>query len=155
ITVVRLANTDAASIQQTELESFANNAQSLPADQQRDMLNFATTARRISAATREGLVAMMASELSGVIPGELSPAVAQGVTGPVGPAPWNPPGTQPIPFYIGNEAHIGIAASYTAVHPGDLVFTNFIPLSSILRQAVTLGLSANAGTLSASDLALK
>jgi len=155
ITLVRLANTDAASIQQTELESFANNAQSLPTDQQQDMLNFASTARRISAATREGLVAMMASDISGAAPGGLSPAVAQGVTGPVGPGPWNPPGNQPIPFYIGNEAHIGIGASYIAAHPGDPVFTNFIPLSSILQQAAMLGLSPNAGALGASDLALK
>jgi hypothetical protein len=155
LTLVRLANTDAASINQTELESFANNAQSLPAVQQRDMLDFASTARRISAATREGLVAMMASEIPGATPGSLSPAVEQGVTGPVGPGPWNPPGNQPIPYYIGNQAHIGIGASYSAAHPGDPVFTNFIPLSMILQSATRLGLTPNAGALSAKDSALK
>jgi hypothetical protein len=155
ITLVRLAHTDAASIQQTELESFARNAQALPADQQQDMLNFASTARQLSPATREGLVAMMASQIPGASPAGLSPAVAQGVTGAVAPGSWNPPGNQPIPFYIGNEAHVGIAASYVAKHPGDPVFTNFIPLSSILQQARTLGLSLNAGSLSESELALK
>jgi hypothetical protein len=155
ITLVRLATTDADSIQQSELESFANNAQSLPTDQQQDMLNFASTARRISAATREGLTAMMASAISGATPSGLSPAVAQGVRGAVGPGPWNPPGNQAIRYYIGNEAHVGIGASYTAAHPGDPVFTNFIPLSSILQQAAMLGLSTNARALSASDLALK
>lgn len=157
ITLVRLANSDASSIQQSELESFAHNAQSLPDEQQQAMLNFAGNARRISAATREGLVAMMASEVSGATLGGLSPAVAQGVTGPVNPAPWNPPGNQPIPFYIGNQAHVGIAASYTAAHPGELpfIFTNFISLSTILQQAAMLGLSPSTGSLNGGDLALK
>ena len=155
ITLVRLANTDAANIKQAELESFANNAQSLPIDQQQDMLNFASTVRRISAETREGLAAMMTSEISGTSSGGLSPAIARGVKGPVNPGRWNPPGNQPIPFYIGNEAHIGIAQNYTAEHPGDPVFTNFISLSTILQQAAMLGFSPNTKELSSGELALK
>ncbi|OPY91220.1 MAG: hypothetical protein A4E72_00237 [Syntrophus sp. PtaU1.Bin208] len=52
-------------------------------------------------------------------------------------------------------AHVGIGTSYRAAHPGDPVFTNFIPLSSILERAATLGLSPNAGKLNESELALK
>lgn len=36
---------------------------------------------------------------------------------PVGPGPWSPPGNQPIPFYIGNGAHLAIALRYADAHP--------------------------------------
>ncbi|SHH71312.1 DUF4157 domain-containing protein [Massilia sp. CF038] len=159
ITLVRLAHTDAAGISQSELDAFGGQAQSLPSDQQQAMLDFATVARHISDATREGLAAMMAGAMAmaaaGASAGGLSPAVAGGISGPVAPGPWAPPGRQPIPYYIGNQAHIGIAANYVGAHPGDPVFTNFIPLSSILSQASALGIAANPGALSAASLALK
>jgi Domain of unknown function (DUF4157) len=53
---------------------------------------------------------------------------------PVGPGNWNPPGNQPIPFYIGNEAHVAIALQYVALHAGQQVFTNSIPFSTIFGQ---------------------
>lgn len=58
---------------------------------------------------------------------------AAGATGappaPVEPGPWAPPGEQPIPFYIGNEAHKGIADRYRAAHAGDSVFSNYAAIS--------------------------
>lgn len=53
---------------------------------------------------------------------------------PVGPGGWNPPGNQPIPFYIGNEAHVAIALQYATMHAGQIVFTNSVPISTILGQ---------------------
>lgn len=50
----------------------------------------------------------------------------------INPGPWLPPGGQPIPFYIGNEAHRYIAAEYRKAHPVDVVRTNTTPISTIL-----------------------
>jgi hypothetical protein len=82
-----------------------------------------------------------------------STAVLAAVTGPVGPGPWNPPGGQPIPFYIGNVAHVAIAAEYAVVHGGDIAFYNFTPVSSILDAWSKMGISANIGALTPIQLA--
>ncbi|MBD2504728.1 hypothetical protein [Anabaena azotica] len=74
---------------------------------------------------------------------------------PLQPGPWNPPKNQPIPFYIGNEAHSGIAAQYLANHSGDVVFTNFITISTILNTFRRMGLNPQISALAQSDLNLK
>jgi hypothetical protein len=74
---------------------------------------------------------------------------------PPQPGPWNPPGNQPIPFYMGNQAHIGIAAQYVAAHPGNVVFANFVPILTILQALRRMGLNPNAGTLSTGQQGLK
>ena len=78
---------------------------------------------------------------------------------PVEPGPWAPPGEQPIPLYIGNEAHAGIAASYVAAHGGEPVLTNTSPLKSILQALAPLlaaqGKTPNVRALSDDDLALR
>jgi hypothetical protein len=65
-----------------------------------------------------------------------APAVAATTAGPppIGPGPWQPPGNQPIPFYIGNQAHDRIAARYMSVHRGQTVVDNTVPFSTILRR---------------------
>jgi hypothetical protein len=73
---------------------------------------------------------------------------------PVEPRPWAPPGDQPIPFYIGNEAHKAIADNYEAVHRNDKVRANNFPLSIIFRDLASLGRSANAGALNTGERAL-
>jgi hypothetical protein len=78
-------------------------------------------------------------------------AAAAAAPNPVGPGPWNPPGKQPIPFYIGNEAHVAIALAYVAAHAGQQVFTNAIPFSTILGQIA----GARPGAVDAANLALK
>jgi hypothetical protein len=79
------------------------------------------------------------------------PAAAAAATSPVAPGGWNPPGNQPIPFYIGNEAHVAIALAYVAAHAGERVFTNAIPFSTILGQIAR----ARPGAVDAANLALK
>ncbi len=85
-------------------------------------------------------------------------AAAAGTTGappaPVGPGPWAPPGEQPIPLYIGNEAHKGIADRYRAAHATDSVFTNYAAISSILNALKLLGHKADASALSDGELGL-
>jgi hypothetical protein len=85
---------------------------------------------------------------------QVNPQLA-GVGAAVSPGAWQPPGGQPIPFYLGTQAHIGIAASYVAAHPGDPVAVNFTPVSAILDRLARLGATPNAGAVSAADLVLK
>ncbi|WP_428263404.1 hypothetical protein [Haliangium sp.] len=72
---------------------------------------------------------------------------------PIEPAPWAPPGDQPIPMYVGNQAHNRIAEHYERVHSGETVFTNTTPMSTILRELGMLGKSA--GALTQGELALR
>lgn len=54
--------------------------------------------------------------------------------------PWNPPGGQAIPFYIGNEAHRAIAVHYRTAHLKELLFFNSTPISSILIRLAEMGI---------------
>ena len=69
-----------------------------------------------------------------------APAAA---TTAIKPGPWNPPGGQPIPFYIGTTAHIGIAGFYAAEHLGQIAFYNFTAMSTILSRWSQMGNTAN------------
>ncbi|RME28110.1 MAG: DUF4157 domain-containing protein [Deltaproteobacteria bacterium] len=71
------------------------------------------------------------------------------------PGPWAPPGDQPIPFYIGNSAHVAIAQAYAAERIGELVFTNFTPISTIVESMTEMGLSAVPDALSGGKGALR
>jgi len=71
------------------------------------------------------------------------------------PGYWNPPGNQPIPFYLGNQAHLGIASFYATNHSGDIVFANFITILTILQEFQRMGLTPKSGALSTKDLGLK
>lgn len=87
-------------------------------------------------------------------------SAAAGVTGaanppaPIEPGPWAPPGDQPIPLYIGNEAHKGIAEEYRAAHLADMVMTNYRPISSILAALQALGNPAKPNALNEEELGL-
>jgi len=100
--------------------------------------------------TIEGAKAMLEAESGG----PADPTALQAAAGAVSPSPWNPPGSQPIPFYIGNEAHVGIAASYATAHPADVAFYNFTPLSSIISSWTHMGNTVT-GPLDQSKLDLK
>jgi hypothetical protein len=52
----------------------------------------------------------------------------------VGPGPWNPPGNQPVPYYIGDQAHRQIADFYRNANFGDQIFTNTTPITTILDR---------------------
>jgi hypothetical protein len=74
---------------------------------------------------------------------------------PIEPGPWGPPGEQPIPFYIGNEAHRGVVDAYRAAHGGDVVRANYFSISSILGTlGNNLGHATNPGALSDTELGL-
>ncbi|HEX8106822.1 MAG TPA: DUF4157 domain-containing protein [Kofleriaceae bacterium] len=90
--------------------------------------------------------------------GPMATAATGSAPAPVEPDPWAPPGEQPIPFYIGNAAHIGIAASYVAAHGGEVVRTNASPVGSMLttlkRTLGAQGEKIDKGALSEDELAL-
>ena len=73
---------------------------------------------------------------------------------PVEPGPWAPPGKQPVPLYIGNEAHKGIADHYVAAHSGEPVVANYAAISSILEALQHLGHKSDPGALSEGELGL-
>jgi hypothetical protein len=78
---------------------------------------------------------------------------------PVEPGPWAPPGEQPIPLYIGNAAHTGIALNYVNAHPGERVATNASPVKSILESLRPLlsaqGQKVDPSALADDDLGLR
>ncbi len=65
------------------------------------------------------------------------------------------PGKQPVPFYIGNEAHKAISAYYEKAHSTDIVFTNYFPIASILAAYGKKGIIPDYSALSEKELADK
>jgi hypothetical protein len=91
---------------------------------------------------------------TGGAPAAVGPtAAATASPSPVEPGPWTP-GEQPIPLYIGNEAHRAIARNYQGAHGNENVHTNTSPLSSIFRDLASLGRWPNARALNAGERAL-
>ncbi|GAA1857169.1 DUF4157 domain-containing protein [Myceligenerans crystallogenes] len=107
------------------------------------------------AAIMEGLAAFEESETFRASQPEevVEPGAAAATTAGLTPGPWNP-GSQPVPFYIGNSAHVAIAAFYAAAHATDLAFYNFVPISSIILAAARVA-TPGASSATASQLALK
>ncbi len=108
---------------------------------------------------REGMEAVLESESALDMAGDevvedMSPPATPQLMAGVTIGPWNP-GRMPIPFYIGNSAHVAIAAEYAALHLTDAAFYNFSPISAILDAARQLGIAVNPLTLRASQLGLK
>jgi hypothetical protein len=60
----------------------------------------------------------------------------KGITRSISPDEWNP-GNQPINYYVGNSAHRKIGAYYRFAHLGTTVYTNTIPIKSILKDQQT------------------
>jgi hypothetical protein len=82
-----------------------------------------------------------------VVDDDAAAAAVTPTLGGVTPGPWAPPGRQPIPFYLGNAAHIGIAAFYAAAHPGNAMFFNTSSVAAIIAAARRLGLTIGTGGL--------
>lgn len=106
---------------------------------------------------REGMQALLESESALAAEGEEE---VEDLSAPIAPlagvamGPWDP-GRMPVPFYIGNAAHVAIAAEYAAVHRTDLAFYNFSPISTILDEARALGVTIHPVALTAAQLGLK
>lgn len=72
------------------------------------------------------------------------------------PGPWQPPGRMPIPFYLGTDAHRGIAAHYSRMHAnGNRIFINDVPVITILRFLRTQGIAVRENALAVSEKALR
>jgi hypothetical protein len=180
---VELARAAPSSVTNEQMNRAGVILDQIPHDQQLQVFEYILNRRGLSVAATtlmEGVVAMRERETAaaggtgGGAPGSgASGGAAGGVpaTGgapaaggpaaatapaptPVEPRPWAPPGEQPIPFYIGNEAHKEIARNYEAAHRGDAVHANTSSLSIIFRDLALLGRSANAGALNDGERAL-
>lgn len=71
------------------------------------------------------------------------------------PGPWNPPGKQPIAFYLGLSAHTAIAALYASLHPTDEAFYNVVSVATIITAARRLGLVSRASRASSGQTAME
>lgn len=76
--------------------------------------------------------------------------VSAGVT----PKPWNP-GNQPPGYYIGNDAHNEIAEYYRTMHLGQRVFTNQVPILSMLDAFERKGYKVNRAAATSKELSDK
>jgi hypothetical protein len=128
-----------------------------------DLVLSAVLARRGSTVSvqqmREGIAALVESEdaldaESNATTEDADPPTLAPLMAGIAIGPWNP-GGMPIPFYIGNAAHVGIAASYAALHATDAAFYNFSPIASILQAASALGIAVSPAALTATQLGLK
>jgi hypothetical protein len=171
---VELARVAPSSLSNKRLHQAGVELDQIPQDQQLQVLDYLLHRRGTGVsvtAVLEGVVAMRAEQIANLGVGSDGRASAQSAAGMAGagpvttagtnappvavePGPWALPGDQPIPFYIGNQAHRGIAAEYVAAHVGDRVIANFSPISSILVALRGLGQTPNAGALNDTELGL-
>ena len=93
---------------------------------------------------------------SGGAPATGGGMVPQTAGGGMSPGPWAPPGGQPAPFYVGNDAHDGIGKRYRDANVPDFVFLNSIPVASIVETMNNkVGTAGDLSKLSASNAALR
>lgn len=67
------------------------------------------------------------------------------------PPEWDP-GDQPPNFYVGNTAHEAISANYELLHQGEKVFTNSVPISTILTAYEAQGIDIDYDRISEKEL---
>ncbi len=104
---------------------------------QQAMLAYAARKLAITPET-EPLLALVGRPL----PGDVVSNIAAAVTTRVPAGRWAPPGNQPIPFYVGNEAHGAIASHYEAVHTAENVAFNTTPISAVLQELSIRGIGS-------------
>jgi hypothetical protein len=141
---VELVRVPPSAVLNAQLNAAGMALDLLPQDQQIQILEYVLHHRGAGVSVTEvyeGALAMRESKTAASVPPGHNESAASvgpmagtmGEPGPVEPGPWTPPGKQPIPLYIGNNAHARIAATYVAAHDGDVVRTNSSPLKSILK----------------------
>jgi hypothetical protein len=151
--MAKLSRAPASAVPEDMVRSAGADAEAgLPTDQLLQIFTRIIRSRQAApdaAAAAEGVLAMF-------VAGDVLRPEVLGTPGREVPAgPWQPPGNQPIGYYIGNQAHIGIAAEYVAMHPGDQVWTNYTPVNTIIRLLQAAGQVAKPDALDADQLALK
>jgi hypothetical protein len=177
---VELARAAPSSVSNERLHQAGVELDQIPHDQQLQVLEYLLHhggAGVTGASLLEGVLAMRAEQPSNASTasgggthghsaagrGDVGPAgagpagaaPAAGITGPpapVEPGPWAPPGDEPIPLYIGNQAHKRIAEGYRVAHARNDVRLNSFPISSLLQLLIDLGHKANAGALNDTEL---
>lgn len=138
IEVVRIVYHEAGASDPNTINFLQRTIPGLPDDNRQAIIDY--IADRLGPRAQEDLerlaqegqqVLSEESEESAPPTGPGTPPVAVGAV--YGPGFWMP-GKIPKGYYIGSAAHIGVASYYTTMHLGEVVFANFIPISSILTQ---------------------
>ena len=170
---VELSRATPSSVTNERLNQAGIELDQIPQDQQMQVLEYLIGRNGLSVGATtllEGVIAMRdqhaakSSATAGAAPSGVPAQAAAGAPGPaagtstapppVNPGPWAPPGNQPIPFYIGNQAHIQIAGNYKAAHGGDTVLANFFSISHLLTDLKNLGHPTKGGALNETELGL-
>lgn len=159
--IVRLKHTELGTFSGWEAAFMARHTAELPPDEQQAIIDYLTDGfnyRDFARLSKEGasVLGVDPSEAassfaedeadqdedadSSFLPESQNMSVAMGAAPPVsGPGFWRP-GKQPPGYYIGNTAHLAIAAIYTSAHPGDIVYTNFISVQKIVNDFAAMEL---------------
>lgn len=143
IHVVRIKHPGANRPSLPEIGQYAQEGAGLPPEQQADIVRYLMvglsqadiaklSSEGAAVAARGGAAPAgepQAEQVDTTPQGENSLMAAAGTL--IGPGMFSP-GQQPVGFYFGILAHLGIAAFYVAEHAGDVVYTNFTKISTIV-----------------------
>ena len=165
---IRWSGTNAGKESIEEAQTAATVLKTTSSEDLKDILNYLkgnpTTAQRVSL-IMEGADVLQEAQSGAPVTAHLQTDFPSAVGGTgagsyaapptIGPGPWNPPGKQPIPWYIGNEAHSAIAQVYDSAHLGDITFYNFIEIGTILNSLKRMGVGANSSAVASEELGLK
>jgi hypothetical protein len=162
---VALARTPQASVSMAQLGEVGARIDPLTPGEQLAIYAHLLLQRGVHVAVKtlmEGVLALRESEAAGAegvggVGPQGMPAEVGGTTAPKGvePDPWNPPGDQPISFYIGNTAHRAIADVYRAAHRGDKIQSNDFAISSLLTSLSKLEQQTEPRNLTEPELRLR
>jgi hypothetical protein len=163
---VELVRMPPAAVATGQLKAAGLALDALPQDQQIQIVEYVLHHRGVGVrvtevfegalAMREGKDATRDPQAHGGDAAIAGPTTSGAPPAPVESGPWAPPGEQPIPFYIGNEAHKGIAQNYRAAHPGEPIASNTTPMGTILetlrKMRASEGQTVDKGALSDGEL---
>jgi hypothetical protein len=158
-----LSSMDPAVAQGAPMTTLAAAVERMPADEQYGVYRYLIARRQPSLELEmllEGALAMQSALVTrrepvpGATPGAGPTGAMAGTAmpAPIEPLPWTPPGNQPAPLYRGNAAHKAITRYYEDRHKGDLVRSNFTPISTILDDLTKAGHQMDRSRLTEQEL---
>lgn len=139
------------------LDALAATLERMPADEQNGVYRYLIARRQPSRDLEmllEGILAMQSAAVDQrePMPAAAGPLAAPGTPAPIGPGPFAPPGKQPVPLYIGNDAHKAIADHYQRLHRGEIVRSNSVPISTLLEILEAQGHQVDRSSLTEQEL---
>lgn len=151
---VSMAELGPAEATADKLGPWAASIEQLPLNQQHGIYRYLIAKRQLTGSLTdllEGVIAMENAQAPMAAMGTMGTMGTAELPAPIEPGPYQPPGRQPKPLYIGNDAHKVIAQHYQDAHPGDTIETNHVPIRSILSLLGKYGHRPSPENLTASE----